>query len=1313
MPNARVLASEGGSNTGHILRRMLDGQEPKRFLGEVKKAAAKGEQELVDFITKRMDGALEELVPTISKRAEWARKLDAGEELDDYRKTMAMSLSPTMKALERVDTLVNGHFVSPINRFFANIYLGFSPGYAVRNLQQNYIQALIDHGPSIFRFGGVGAAKKASLQWAGNVTPSGMKGFAGAVSSVRDSEKLWNAPTKVMAEHAEAWTATHVTAALYEDAMLKMLKPGAAIPDLRPLIDAGMDEKVAAELWSSVIKNRGDVKKAIAEVRAANQAGLLDPLLTQGFIGKADTEMLHRMKYGDVFDVIAEGRRKGLSADEIVAEVNKFYDDHLELAKTVKDDPPFIDPNSVLGADMSRAAQEGLEAADSRMLVDHYGHTNHSVQEVGFYLAHMDINEGRRFGVMKNRADASAEDFRRLWVSRYDQWAAAHNRGEAVNFRNAWRDLGMTGDAPKDWGEFRKRFWEEFYFPKQHERYIKLREEGYAMLQRLADAKGVPLDEHVVSAVEDARTFDELAESIQRHRFQFAQAVKDKNNAQAARAAAAMYDIPTTTGQGPNLDSRLLNIINKYGEQNYGSLDEVDPELAREALANYKLARPDVGDLIDEKPLPMPAYVPGSTPTHARNAHETRRTVKDLFGRVEKGIRENYGKQIPVVNNPNLDQALNDWEFNALRKVSEARAIADKVSKHGRDFSLLDYNKRRGFDLVLGMIFPFQYWYSRTYSNWLKRLVTNPEVISNYARFKEAIAHEHAGYPEWWKYNVNTNELLGLNMENPYYVNIEAMLNPLNGLTGVDFNDPRKRVNWWTRSIDDIGKFGPSVWTPAQYLVALGLHQQGQDEAALRWAGRLIPQTATIKAAANLLNINSNLELDPSIALLHGGLDPYERDRVGRAMGWLIDQGADPAEAHQQMYEQAGPLWDEAVKQSIRARAGGQITSFIGGVGYKARNPSDIAIDRMYSEYYRLWEMQDNLSPDEFRRSMDALRDRYPFIDTVLMSRKATHERDRTFAYSVLGRIPPGQKDEIAKLAGIDERLLQKFWDTKGQINDWPEGERVSFLNAVVQIGAVLSMPDSATQKEWRDAQKMYDDLLKKGEELYGADIKERESRFYDMKGDDPNAREAEYAYLDADPELAEYMDWKTQQVTNNPILSQYYGGIQTIERYYNSWMYREIKERLGADIFDVWDEYSEAKLQGAKQGRAFYKAHPELKAYSEIKDKYSRLVVEAVARTSKMLRSPTYPAIRTPETPSIPQQDIIDYVGGLGQQPQTYAWEDFRQQMGPSLQRIVEDYVQRGEELSYEAEKQLEYIANDFGVSYEEMIYLIEQTMP
>ena len=295
-----------------------------------------------------------------------------------------------------------------------------------------------------------------------------------------------------------------------------------------------------------------------------------------------------------------------------------------------------------------------------------------------------------------------------------------------------------------------------------------------------------------------------------------------------------------------------------------------------------------------------------------------------------------------------------------------------------------------------------------------------------------------------------------MDSENPLFFNLEQTLWPLNGLTGVDFDDPHRRVNWWTAFVDDLGKLGPTVWTPIMMATALGLQAKGEAEqdkilsdryleASQRFGGRLFPQTAFLKSALSAANINIKFggginEFDPMVQLFSNGQDPYERRRVPRAMAKMVEEGLITQE---QMIEaaknQSGPFWDEGTKRAIRDRAFGGLSSFAFGTGFKARSETDMQIDMFDQEWRTLWAKADGLSPEEIRIKMDELRDKYPWGDAVILSRKTGLDRDRSYAYNVLSRIPPGQKSDLAELVQISPDLFDKFYSDKGRMDKWAE----------------------------------------------------------------------------------------------------------------------------------------------------------------------------------------------------------------------------------------------------------------------------------
>ena len=111
------------------------------------------------------------------------------------------------------------------------------------------------------------------------------------------------------------------------------------------------------------------------------------------------------------------------------------------------------------------------------------------------------------------------------------------------------------------------------------------------------------------------------------------------------------------------------------------------------------------------------------------------------------------------------EQAAHLWEWTNKRAIPEmiqAKAITGDLAGQTRDFALLDYADRRNLDSWLSWVFPYSYWYTRTFNNFAQRIVANPSLVSNYARITDQIKRANQGYyrqqtghsnaqmPEYW-----------------------------------------------------------------------------------------------------------------------------------------------------------------------------------------------------------------------------------------------------------------------------------------------------------------------------------------------------------------------------------------------------------------------------------------------------------------------------------------------------------------------------------------------------------------------------------
>lgn len=691
-----------------------------------------------------------------------------------------------------------------------------------------------------------------------------------------------------------------------------------------------------------------------------------------------------------------------------------------------------------------------------------------------------------------------------------------------------------------------------------------------------------------------------------------------------------------------------------------------------------------------------PPYPDGATPSMARAMAENSQGWIEALDITKEKMLENFGVMVPSNYTPEMAQAMKGFVKTAGDRMAEARLIAQKVGQYWRDFALLPYGETTHLDHALSYIFPYQFWYSRSYTNWAKSLVTDPQIIAAYAKLKDMMSDLHSDAPEWWRYNVALPDVLGLNNGNPMYINLEAAVWPLYGITGTDFNEPRKRIDWLTSTVDDMGKFGPSIWAPIQIAMAAMLKSKDEDEAARYWGSRLIPQTATVKSIMGLLG-KTPVELDPAVQVFSGkGLfdweaqDPYEERRTGRQLAAMTDEGIPEEVLQDAAYQRSGPLWDEAYTRATALRGPGQISSFLFGVGFKARTPEDLEIDNFYNDMHRLMSLRDAdlISPENYTKAWDQMRTEYPFLDVLLLSRKVGEYRDETYVWNVINRIPPGQSREVFEAMGIDPDTADKFYSNKGDMSFMTDTEKTRFMNGIAELGAVLAVPQDATREEWGAAKDAYKNMQRQIEANYGPQIYDRIQLYFEFAD-----RDKAKMYLEMNPDVNDALAMQDYLISNDPLLGQYYGGIDTLERWYNNQLYDELEKRYGKDITDLAAQYSNLKYRmlDSDAAKKFLKEHPELKQYwsdkAAMKDQLNRMLVDF---GSKFPEAPQ-PEFRSDTESLSPQQQTL-----MQQQPQI-PFSEYANLVGPPMTSLILDYYY-GEELPEEVTNELDYLAPSYG---------------
>lgn len=1253
-----------------------------------------------------------------------------------------MKLPEPVKYIARI-----GEFLQPkkqaINSVLAIAYFDVGYGTAARNYINNTFTALVDVGIGAYYKDGKVLTPKLvhDMLVERGISPEAYSGYT--VMAESEAKRLsvkggigqvWEKVrgTKKM-EWGENDTASRLVLAGYDKTLKKMVP--------LTLFDApaelGLNKDQIKHFAEALYRNHGDVTKAVLTMRGSTKGGKIDKWrMIHDLIPEEDLKAYRDMDFYDELVRLTE------NPNATRADVDKFFSDVKQgfekaAAKTIKD-PAQISISAEAAeshAELIRAVEDGYlpkEEVDalgnaieqSEQASDKFAELlNEARQNAPFYMvpgaddakfaAYKKIDSDyfkQTQGLSKATANAVRDKVKTTWY--YTE--AIRNDFKAGNpIVQYWDEIGLPGLPPADLSnaDLKKLMLNNYW--KQTKTTVGDLWGSYHDSKFLGAQKVMEEMKNTIDTSKLSEAWDDAYKTYLKAQ-QYRNAAYGAGGVMRAPATvfdlAEVYGIPTASEKGVNINKTVLKIINdnlpagtaKY--ETVGGVKFSDAEYAfNEWYATKKLkgveegaeALPDVTKGVTKlkEGIPIePPFARGSGPSIPRFHKESLEKIKESLDRSQKAITDAWGQVVDSAWSQEKDFAYTKYAKKLQGRMAEARLISERVGIHTRDFALHLYGKKTYADLALSYLLPYHFWYTRTYKNWLSRLATDPQVFSAYAKYKEYMEKIHAESPDWYKYQVGIKSILGMELDHPLIFNLESTIWPLYGLTGVDFNNPRKRVNWLTSTLDDVSKFGPQIWAPVQWAVAAGLQIKGEDEAAALWGGRVIPQSASVKSIMALAGVKP-IDIDPAVAIFAGGHDSYDRSLVGRALGAMVqNKEITPEQAVEASRLREGDLWDEAYRRAVALRAPGQLMSFFAGVGFKARTPEDVEVDKFWNDYeYTLKIKKDNLSPEQTRLAYDQLRTKYPWMDTILLSKRGDEDRDAAYAYNVLSRLPPGQMGDLLGIVGINNKIVNNFYDSKGDINKWSEDDRSRFMGSIIALGAMLKLPDNATRMKWSNAKNLYDQMNTAAEVRLGKDILQKVDTYFTESDKDVDTGKE---YIEKHPEVAEYFDLKNQIVAQTPSLYEYYGSLDTISAYFRSKMRNELFEKVGADIYDKFAEYDRLNMTDPTAAKAYKKAHPELAQYSTYSNAYQKQVNQSIVKFASFL--PEKPNVMFREDYEATSETQKQLAEGMNQPAMT--WEQWQSELSEPLQRLIIDYFTNGEELPYAANQNLDYLSSQYG---------------
>ena len=600
------------------------------------------------------------------------------------------------------------------------------------------------------------------------------------------------------------------------------------------------------------------------------------------------------------------------------------------------------------------------------------------------------------------------------------------------------------------------------------------------------------------------------------------------------------------------------------------------------------------------------------------------RSILSTLNDLEANTLNRLGQTRPVNFSDEQWQLLQDW-FQATRaQTQQARVIAGQVGSEARNFALLNYGDKRNFDAGLGVIYPYHYWYGRTYANWMKRAVLNPGMMAAYGRYRQALDTMHAALPEYYRQQLSTDDL-GLDLETPLMFNLEQTMSPLYGLLGSDFTDPARRraqlfgMQGFGAYVEDAGALGPTPWAPIAWATALSSYMGGDKDAGNAWMNNYLgtlPRAVRALTAQAGIGPAGGVNLDPQMFvanLMSGngpsvqGMTQWERQRVATIIAGYGDnppQGVDPedwkAQVEEAAYTQSGPLWDKAMQEMFVGTAPAVLTSYFAGLGFKGRSETEAEVGQVYAEVARLRANYANMTPEEIQQAYIDLQRRNPIYELLMLSRAQGPQRDDAWVWEAMGRVGIGDR-EAWQAAGVSETALDAFFKTKTTEGMNPDllNELLAGANTINARNRPVSIEE---QQRQLDAKIAYDQLNKRLEAQFPAEAFTLEDEFFRIR--DAQGAEAANAWLEnLEPTrqalLRGMWDARTEaKLQAGPDVQRYYLDPERYEAMLVGQYYKQAEatrpgiQQLSSDYWDLRDsgDYGAAAM--------LLKEHPELKEY-------------------------------------------------------------------------------------------------------------------
>lgn len=124
--------------------------------------------------------------------------------------------------------------------------------------------------------------------------------------------------------------------------------------------------------------------------------------------------------------------------------------------------------------------------------------------------------------------------------------------------------------------------------------------------------------------------------------------------------------------------------------------------------------------------------------------------VRPLLSRAREAYKQSMleGQDVKFAElDPASRREIRKWLNKVGNDMTSAKMAAIDHGESLRDAALLNYTRRYGFDNMLGLVAPYQFWFTRSMMNWATRMIDKPGWLAMYARYQQMLDKQDKRMP--------------------------------------------------------------------------------------------------------------------------------------------------------------------------------------------------------------------------------------------------------------------------------------------------------------------------------------------------------------------------------------------------------------------------------------------------------------------------------------------------------------------------------------------------------------------------------------